>query len=140
MEAQLDLGQAMQKNPASMTSPASAIVDSWLAWLDQVERVLSHPVVSLAPQRLWQSVLPGWIFAQTVNITNQNSSSPETERAILAQQSYGRQLGKVIDAVDVLIKARTSNIDEKDQELLDQLHKLRHGIDAIKDEIKKAKR
>jgi hypothetical protein len=60
---------------------------------------------SLAPQKLWQSINPGWSFG-TVTINEQNSSSPQTEQAILAEESYGRQIGKLLDAVSELVKAQ----------------------------------
>jgi hypothetical protein len=61
------------------------------------------PFPSLAPQVLTQPILPGWLFANSVNVTEENSSSPETERDILARYSYGRQLGRIIDVVSELI-------------------------------------
>ena len=66
----------------------------------------ASPSVSLAPQTLSQPILPGWIFANTVEVTHENSSSPETERQIVAAHSYGQQLGRVLDAVNELIAER----------------------------------
>jgi hypothetical protein len=37
------------------------------------------------------------------NITEQNSSASDTEREIIAAQSYGRQRGRIMDAVAVLV-------------------------------------
>jgi hypothetical protein len=39
-----------------------------------------------------------------VNITENNSSAPDTEREVLAHHSYGRQLGRIIDALSVVIQ------------------------------------
>jgi hypothetical protein len=39
-----------------------------------------------------------------VNITESNSSAPDTEREVLAHHSYGRQLGRIIDALSVVIE------------------------------------
>src|SRR5215468_8365700 len=50
-----------------------------------------------------QPILPGWVFGSVTNITEQNSTAPDTEREIIAAQSYGRQLGRVMDALAVLI-------------------------------------
>jgi hypothetical protein len=58
-----------------------------------------------APQNLVQPILPGWVIGNVTNITEQNSSAPDTEREIVAAQSYGRQLGRVMDALAVLIAA-----------------------------------
>jgi len=56
-----------------------------------------------APRNFVQPILPGWVFGSVTNITETNSSAPDTEREIVAAQSYGRQLGRVMDAVAVLI-------------------------------------
>lgn len=68
---------------------------------------------SLAPERLWQAINP-WTWnlgtnggaAQVglVNITLGATKHPEVERAILDEVgSYGRQLGRIGDALEVLI-------------------------------------
>ena len=56
----------------------------------------------LAPQQLTQPINPGWSFGNLVTVTNVNSSAPEVERDVLARHSYGRQLGKLVDAVTAL--------------------------------------
>lgn len=56
----------------------------------------------LAPDSLVQPILPGWTF----NINSNNSSAPQTEADIVAQHSYGRQLGRVEDALAALIAER----------------------------------
>ena len=53
----------------------------------------------MAPENLVQPILPGWTF----NINSNNSSSPQTEVDVLAKHSYGRQLGRVADALEALI-------------------------------------
>lgn len=78
----------------------------WLAWWselwrDTYSRTASLP--SLAPGALSQPILPGWLFANSINVTEENSSSPETERKIVAEYSYGRQLGRIIDVLSELI-------------------------------------
>ncbi len=55
---------------------------------------------ALAPYYLSQDILRGWSF---LTINENNSSAPDTERRIVAQDSYGKQLGKVTDAVADLI-------------------------------------
>jgi hypothetical protein len=57
-----------------------------------------------APQQLWQPINPGWSFGN-VSITTLNSSAPEVEQAVLGRHSYGRQIGRMMDALQVLIKA-----------------------------------
>lgn len=55
---------------------------------------------SFAPQSLYQPILP------TYNVTNINSSAPQTEARIVTQHSYGRQIGRLSDAVHALIAAQ----------------------------------
>lgn len=74
--------------------------------------VSANPPVSLAPQTLSQAILPGWLFANTVNVTEANSSSPETERQIVAAHSYGQQLGRILDVVNELIAERPAGASD----------------------------
>jgi len=55
-----------------------------------------------APDNLVQPILPGWTF----NINSTNSSAPQTESDIVAKHSYGRQLGRISDALAALIAER----------------------------------
>ena len=57
---------------------------------------------AMAPNALNQSILPGWSLF-TVNETN--SSDPATEQRVLAGNSYGRQIGRMMDVMDELVKA-----------------------------------
>jgi hypothetical protein len=63
----------------------------------------------LAPENLWQAINP-WTFAFTgdqvglINISIGDTKHPEVEREILDEVgSYGRQLGHIGDALEVLI-------------------------------------
>lgn len=65
--------------------------------------------LKLAPDTLWQAINP-WSFAFTgdqfglINISIGDTRHPEVERAILDEVgSYGRQLGHIGDAMEVLI-------------------------------------
>jgi len=62
--------------------------------------------LSAAPQRLTQPILPGWTVAPVVNITGVNSSAPQTEAEVVQRHSYGRQLGRISDALQALIDER----------------------------------
>jgi hypothetical protein len=64
--------------------------------------------LSLAPEKLWQAINP-WTFYQQgaqfgfVNIELGQTPHPEMEQAILDDVgSYGRQLGRIGDALEVL--------------------------------------
>jgi len=66
--------------------------------------------VSLAPEKLWQAINP-WAFYQQgaqfgfINIDLGQTTHPELEQAILDDVgSYGRQLGRIGDALEVLLK------------------------------------
>ena len=58
------------------------------------------------PQRLTQPILPGWTVAPVVTITGVNSTAPQTEVEVVQKHSYGRQLGRIADALQVLIDER----------------------------------
>ncbi|HVH76651.1 MAG TPA: hypothetical protein VM755_17170 [Stellaceae bacterium] len=65
--------------------------------------------LSLAPQQMWQAINP-WSFYQqgaqfgVVNIDLGQTPHPEAEQAILDEVgSYGRQLGRIGDALEVLL-------------------------------------
>ena len=78
----------------------------WLAWWSRLWREMyaATPFSSLAPQVLTQPILPGWLVGNNINVTEENSSSPETEREVVAKYSYGRQLGRIIDVLSELIE------------------------------------
>lgn len=103
---------------AAMTeTPFDALARSWTS-------------MALAPQKLWQSINSGWSFGN-VTINDSNSSAPQTEQAILAQESYGRQIGKLLDAVDLLVKQQPA---WEKTEAFDEIDKLRKKIDIVKHE------
>ena len=82
-----------------------------------------------APRNFVQPILPGW-FGSVTNITEQNSSAPDTEREIVAAQSYGRQLGRVMDALAVVIADLPRA--KQDATAFEEFAKLRREIDDIK--------
>ena len=64
--------------------------------------------LSLAPQKLWQAINP-WTFFQQgaqfgfINVDLGQTPHPEVEQTILDDVgSYGRQLGRIGDALEVL--------------------------------------
>lgn len=75
------------------------------SWPAGMLDALKMPVSAGAPQSLTQPILP-WVFANTISVTERNSSCPEMERDIVSQESYGRQLGRVINALEALIQER----------------------------------
>jgi len=79
--------------------------------------------VSLAPEKLWQAINP-WTFYQQgaqfglVNVNLGQTPRPDIEQAVLDEVgSYGRQLGRIGDALEVLlkhVKLEGLNKDEED--------------------------
>lgn len=60
---------------------------------------LWQPWLQLAPDKLVQPILSGW----TLNINSHNSTAPQTEADVVARHSYGRQLGRMSDALRALL-------------------------------------
>jgi hypothetical protein len=66
--------------------------------------------ISLVPEKLWQPITP-WKFYQQgaqfgfINIDLGNTQHPDVEQTILDEVgSYGRQLGRIGDALEVFLK------------------------------------
>ena len=84
--------------------------------------------LSLAPQKLWQAINP-WNFYQQgaqlgfININLGQTPHPEVEQAILDDVgSYGRQLGRIGDALDVLLNhADLKGLSKAEQDAIDLL-------------------
>ncbi len=85
---------------------------------------------AFAPSWLQQSILPGWTFGSVINVTERNSRAPDTERDVVAEHSYGQQLGRVIDALAAIIDERPK--DASRDAALDKLIELKEEIQAIK--------
>jgi len=100
---------------------------------------------------LSQSILPGWSLF-TVN--ENNSSDPATEQRVLAGNSYGRQIGRMMDVLDLLVKANEAVAEStagkafedlrekvqaaKDDAKTDRLKKLMDDLKALKEDDSKA--
>ena len=67
------------------------------SWLKQW-----NAAMQLAPNTLVQPILPGW----TLNVNAFNSSAPQTEAEVVSKHSYGRQLGRIGEALAILVDAR----------------------------------
>ena len=113
-------------NNSEYQTPNSPMWD-WPAWM---KGSVPNPLdVFATPQNLVQPILPGWVFG-AVNVTDQNSSAPDTERQIVAKESYGRQLGRILDALVVLIAEKEK--EGRKVKAFDRLMELDREINAIK--------
>jgi hypothetical protein len=81
--------------------------------------------MSLAPSTLVQPILPGW----TVNVNGFNSSAPQTETDVVQRHSYGRQLGRITDALAALLDERDA---DRADERFEDFRTMKDEIDAIK--------
>ena len=112
----------------SSHSQVSKPMWDWPSWMNGS---LPNPLdVIAAPKQLLQPILPGWVFGSVTNITEQNSSAPDTEREILASNSYGRQLGRIMDALAVLIDRLPP--EEQEKEAFKEFTEVRDQINDIK--------
>src|SRR6188472_1839726 len=72
-----------------------------------------------------------------ININTTGAGDAQLERRIVEQvASYGRQLGRVLDAVDVLIRHRIAGeLPPEDRRALERLQSLRSEIMAAKERV-----
>lgn len=97
---------------------------------------------SIAPEKLWQAINP-WTFYQQgaqlgfINIDLGQTSSPETEQAILDKVgSYGRQLGHIGDALEVLLNhVKLEGLTPKEQDAIAVLRGDLARIRQVKSEV-----
>ena len=82
--------------------------------------------LGLAPENLVQPILPGW----AITINGVNSSAPQTEVEILQHHSYGRQLGRMADALQALIEERGE--DASRDRRFEEFIKMKRQIDDLK--------
>ena len=100
---------------------------SMFPWLDYLS----------APSTLNQPILPGWSF-MTINETN--SSAPDTEQRILAGDSYGRQIGRLTDVVELLLaQAEATDPELKKTEAVEKLKEVTDRVKGAKAEADKAR-
>ena len=86
---------------------------------------------------LSQPILPGWSFGN-VTVNESNSNAPDTEQRIVAQKSYGLQIGVLLDAAAALAR----DPDRKSAETvkaLKALETLSKQVEAIKAEAAEAR-
>lgn len=118
-------------NSFTSMSPAAQLF-AWPLQLAQLSaQAFQAALPRLAPDALAQSINPGW--SSVVNINSNNSSAPETEQTVVARHSYGRQLGRVMDVVGLLVddlQAREGSVSQ--DERIEDFRRLQADIDDIK--------
>jgi len=120
--------------PESLTRPLFDPADAWKAWWGSfgLRAPLSGDVT--------QSIDAGFVRTMAdqlgfININTSRAGDPELGRRITEQvASYGRQLGKILDALDVPIRAdsRPDLRRKDDQAKLEELQSLRAEVEAVK--------
>ena len=113
-------------NPVSDPVSNSGTIWSW--WLSQLVSPVTHGA-NLA-NTFNEMIQPYSTFAGVV-INENNSSDPKAERDIVSEESYGRQLGTLMDAVAALIDQRPATAG--DNPAFDDLLELKAKIDKIKE-------
>jgi hypothetical protein len=81
--------------------------------------------ISLAPDKLWQAINPLTFYQQGeqfgfVDIDLGQTPRPEIEQAVLEKVgSYGRQLGRIGDALEVILDhIKLKDLDDKERDAL----------------------
>jgi hypothetical protein len=97
-------------------------------WLRQWQTIWSG-----AADNLIQPILPGWTFY----INSNNSTAPQTEIDVVAKHSYGRQLGRISDALELLITERNAKVTDKKP--FSDFLTMKHEIDTVKEEAAAAR-
>jgi hypothetical protein len=96
---------------------------------DQPGDIMSTPFqISLAPDQLWQAINPITAYQQgaqfgLINIDLGGAGNSDLERKILKTVgSYGRQLGRIGDALEVILKhVKLEDLKPDEQDALDIL-------------------
>lgn len=90
------------------------------------------PLAQIAPRELTQPINPGWSL---VSITHNNSSAPAIERDVLQQHSYGRQIGRLMDALAVLVERLPAGA--KDDRRIEDFLALADDVAQIKENARR---
>ncbi len=94
------------------------------------------PSIEFTPERLWQPIDPGWSFGNLI-VSNNNSSAPDVEDAVVSRLSYGKQIGRLVDAVEALIASQPAAVRKKPAvrdfgELAAEVAKIKAGHKGIR--------
>jgi hypothetical protein len=104
----------------------------WWAWAMPWSAAVTgrSPWFGVAPQMLTQPINPGWSFGN-ITVNSSNSSAPDVEQTIVSRHSYGRQIGRLTDAVAALADALPKAADDA---RIKEFRELAAQIERIKKE------
>jgi hypothetical protein len=108
-------------------TPASQPPDLWRSVFESWR----SPWLGLSPQQLQQPINTGWTFGNVL-VTAQNSTSPEVEQAVVLRHSYGRQIGRLLDAVAALVELTGADGKWKDDPRIKAFVDMAAEVEAIK--------
>lgn len=100
--------------PNSHEDPLAGLFN---AWSTSARDMMNGYARFFVPERLTQPILPGWSVGNTYFVSEDNSRDPAMERRILAQNSYGRQLGRIMDALVFLVGAQPPEVRDNNAAL-----------------------
>jgi hypothetical protein len=103
----------------------------WWAWPWSAAVSGRPPWFGVAPQSLTQPINPGWSFGNVI-VNSGNSSAPDIEREVVNHHSYGRQIGRLMDAVEALAEAVPSIAKD---ERIKEFRALAAEVEEIKKEM-----
>ena len=102
--------------------------------------------ISLAPDQLWQAINPMTFYQQgaqfgLINIDLGAAGESDLERKLLDRVgSYGRQLGRIGDALEVILKhVRLGDLTPEEQDALDILKGQLAAVRQVKAERRSAR-
>jgi hypothetical protein len=116
----------MSEADNAMQAWADAALAPWRLALQATQ------ALALAPHNLTQPINTGWTFGNLIQVTERNSSAPDTEQQIVGRHSYGRQLGRVMDAVALLLER--ADASTRDDARAEDFAALQRDVLAIKRE------
>ena len=120
---------------SSSTAPSFYdAMQAWRWWLGYLQAV-TQGGPDFSPT-FDQPILPGWTVAGLV-VNDSNSGDPSAEQAIVSKKSYGRQLGRTMDALAALITS-LKDIDAGESPFK-EFFELKTEIDSIKVEAENAR-
>ncbi len=119
------------------SSSASSYPYNLFWWLPAGNPIANASFDGTSSAGLVQPILPGWSFGDVI-VNEANSNAPDTEQRIVAQKSYGQQIGVLLDALAALTRDPDREKAET-RKALAALETLEKQVEAIKAEAAEAR-